>query len=292
VRYSFIHAEKANHRITTMCEVLKVSTSGYYEWVGRGPSRRDKTNQALSVHIKAIHQASRCTYGSPRITLELQEQGFSVGANRIARLMHQMGLVASAPRRFRRSGGSEHGLPVAPNVVQRDFSPDRPNQVWATDITYILTWQGWLYLAVVVDLFSRRVVGWSAADHMRTELVLEALQMALSRRVPGDDLVHHSDRGSQYASNQYQVRLQRHGITCSMSRKGNCWDNAVVESFFATLKKDLIHRHPWPTRRGAREAIGDYIEGFYNPYRRHSYLGQLSPAQYERRHTSKATQAA
>jgi len=275
-----------------MCRLLRVSTSGYYEWLGRGPSDRDKENQKLSVHIKAIHEASGCTYGSPRILLELDELGFRAGVNRIARLMHEMGLKATVPRRFRRSESTEHGLPVAPNVVERDFDPERPNQLWATDITYIWTWQGWLYLAVVVDLFSRRVVGWAVAEHMRTELVLEALQMALQLRVPGDDLVHHSDRGSQYASNQYQVRLQRHGITCSMSRKGDCWDNAVVESFFATLKKDLLYRRPWPTRSDARIAIGNYIEGFYNPRRRHSYLGQLSPAEYERRYALRATQAA
>ena len=206
--------------------------------------------------------------------------------------MHQMGLVATAKRRFRRTTDSGHELPIAPNVVARNFNPGRPNQLWATDITYVWTWQGWLYLAVVIDLFSRRVVGWAVAEHMRTELVLEALQMALQLRVPGDDLVHHSDRGSQYASNQYQVRLQRHGITCSMSRKGDCWDNAVVESFFATLKKDLLYRRPWPTRSDARIAIGNYIEGFYNPRRRHSYLGQLSPAEYERRYALRATQAA
>jgi transposase InsO family protein len=292
MRYSFIHAEKAIHSIVTMCRLLRVSTSGYYEWLGRGPSEREQENRKLSVHIKAVHEASGCTYGSPRILLELHELGFKAGVNRIARLMHEMGLKATVPRRFRRSESTEHGLPVAPNVVERDFDPERPNQLWATDITYIWTWQGWLYLAVVVDLFSRRVVGWAVAEHMRTELVLEALQMALQLRVPGDDLVHHSDRGSQYASNQYQVRLQRHGITCSMSRKGDCWDNAVVESFFATLKKDLLYRHPWPTRSGARESIGRYVEGFYNPRRRHSYLGQLSPAEYERRYALRATQAA
>jgi len=290
VRYSYIHAEKANHRVAMMCDLL--STSGYYEWVGRGPSPRDKANQALSTRIKAVHEASRCTYGSPRVVAELREDGMRVGRNRIARLMQQMGLIAAARRRFRRTTDSEHALPIADNVVQRDFNPDGPNQLWATDITYVWTWQGWLYLAVVVDLFSRRIVGWAAAEHMRTELVLEALQMALGRRVPGDDLVHHSDRGSQYASIQYQMRLRRHGITCSMSRKGDCWDNAVVESFFGTLKTELVHRYFWPTRRQAREAIADYIESFYNPHRRHSYLGQLSPAEYERRHAASTTQAA
>jgi len=292
VRYSYIHAESANHAVDTMCDVLGVSTSGYYDWIGRGPSNREKANRVLSVHIKAIHEASRCTYGSPRVQMELREQGITAGHNRIARLMHKMGLVAAAGRRYRRSRKSGHDLPVAPNVVQRDFNPERPNQLWATDITYVWIWQGWLYLAVVVDLFSRRVVGWAAADHMRTELVLEALQMALERRVPGGDLVHHSDRGSQYASNEYRVRLRRHGIVCSMSRKGDCWDNAVAESFFGTIKTELLHRNAWPTRPEARHAIADYIEGFYNPHRRHSYLGQLSPAEYERRHASGATQAA
>ena len=203
-----------------------------------------------------------------------------------------MGLIGLPVKRFQRTTDSDHQRPVAPNVLDRDFDAAQPNGRWSTDITYVWTWEGWLYLAVVLDLFSRRVVGWALQPHLRAELALEALHMALGRRVPAAGLLHHSDRGSQYAADAYQRVLRDHGIVCSMSRKGDCWDNAVTESFFATLKTELIHRQPWPTRRGATDAVAEYIEGFYNPYRLHSSLGYVSPNDFERRHARQAQRAA
>jgi len=206
--------------------------------------------------------------------------------------MRQAGLRARRPRRWCRTTDSQHANPVAANVLARQFQPRGPNTVWATDITYVWTWEGWLYLAVVLDLFSRRVVGWALADHMRTELVLDALQMALGRRRPPAELVHHSDRGSQYASDAYRAVLREHGIVCSMSRRGNCWDNAVAESFFATLKTELIHRRSWPLRREVATAITEYIEVFYNRHRLHSFLAYRSPADYEEEVSRSAARAA
>ncbi len=215
-----------------------------------------------------------------------------MGRERVARLLRDMGLVGLPARRFRHTTDSTHGRPVAPNVLERHFEADHPNERWTTDITCIWTWEGWLYLAVVLDLYARRVVGWAVQPHLRTELALEALQLALGRRVPAPGLVHHSDRGCQYAAEAYQRVLREHGIVCSMSRTGDCWDNAVTESFFATLKTELIHRQPWPTRRAVTDAVADYIEGFYNPYRLHSSLGYLSPNEFERRHVRNVTCAA
>ncbi len=265
-----------------MCDVLQVSPSGYYKWTGCSESHRACRDRALATHIRAVHKSSHGTYGSPRIHAELKEQGEEVSRKRIARLMRQEGLKAICRKRFCRTTNSKHDQPVAANELDRKFDVDTPDSAWATDMTYIWTWQGWLYLAVVIDLCSRRVVGWAAAEHMRTELTVDALQMAVTRRCPAPGLVHHSDRGSQYASDEYQKTLRRYGMVCSMSRTGNCWDNAVVESFFGTLKTELIHRQPWATRKSAREAIADYIELFYNTRRRHSHLGYLSPACYER----------
>ena len=232
MRFEFVHAEKANHSVRTLCRVLQVSPSGYYAWRQERSGTRRNEDAVLAVHIRAIYKRSRRTYGSPRVTEQLKREGFAVGRNRVARLMRQEGLEAVPPKRFRVTTDSKHSEPVAPNLLARQFDPAGPNEAWATDITYVRTWQGWLYLAVVIDLFSRRVVGWAADSHMRTELVLDALAMALARRRPGVGLVHHSDRGSQYASKRYQDELERHGIIASMSRKGDCWDNAVAESFF------------------------------------------------------------
>ena len=278
-----IEAEKDDYSVAMMCRQLKVSRSGYYAWATREPSLHQQQDDKLVVEIKTAHKDSRGSYGSPRIVRDLKERGFKVGRRRVARLMRDNGITGHVPRRFRRTTDSKHGLDVAGNVLDREFEVDAPDKVWATDITYIRTWEGWMYLAVVVDLFSRRVVGWSMATHMRTGLVLGALRMALGRRSPRPDLLHHSDRGSQYASHSYRQELDSRGITCSMSRKGDCWDNAVVESFFATLKKDLIHRRPWPSVRGARTAIAEYMEVFYNRKRRHSKLGYVSPAEFEKR---------
>ena len=287
-----IEAEKGKYSVSMMCRQLRVSRSGYYAWATRKPSLRKQQDEQLVVEIKTAHEASRGSYGSPRIVRDLKERGFRVGRRRVARLMRDNGITGHAPKRFRRTTDSKHGFEVADNVLNREFEVDAPDKVWATDITYIRTWQGWMYLAVVVDLFSRRVVGWSMATHMRTGLVLGALQMALGRRSPRLDLLAHSDRGSQYASHRYRQELQQRGITCSMSRKADCWDNAVVESFFATLKKELIHRRPWPSIRAARTAIAEYVEVFYNRKRRHSTLGYVSPAEFEKMLEVEAAKAA
>lgn len=282
MRFAFIEAEKAYYPIRIMCRVLQVTPSGYYAWRQRPPSARAQQDEALTAKIKVLHRASREVYGSPRLHAELQAQGFAVGRKRIARLMRKNGIVASRPKRFKRTTDSAHALPIAPNLLDRKFGAARPNQVWVTDITYVWTWEGWLYLAVVIDVFSRRAVGWAAAEHMRIELVLDALRMAIGERTPNaGSLMHHSDRGSQYASKFYQETLARNGILCSMSRKADCWDNAVAESFFATLKKELLYRDSWPTRRGAKSAIIEYIVLFYNAKRRHSTLGYQSPMEYE-----------
>lgn len=282
--YERLHAQRAHFPLGVMCRVLGVSRSGYYNWLRRTPSKRERDNERLRVEIAAIHRESRETYGSPRVHAELVDRGFEAGRHRVARLMAEMGLVGHVPRRYRKTTDSNHNLAVAANLVDQDFAADRPNQLWASDITYVWTEQGWMYLAVVIDLFSRMVVGWACADHMRTELVLEALGRALGVREVGDDLVHHSDRGSQYASNRYRKLLKKRRITCSMSAKGCCFDNAPVESFFASLKKELIYRFTWPDRGSAARAITEYIGAFYNRRRRHSALGYLSPAAYEDQH--------
>jgi len=279
-----IDAEKANFPVTLMCEQLDVTRGGYYAWKKRQRSERTQQDEVLKAAIKTSHERSRGTYGSPRIVDDLKEQGFEVGRRRVARLMREEGLTGTPVRPYKRTTDSKHNDDVADNLLERDFAVDAPNKAWATDITYVRTWEGWMYLAVVIDLFSRRVVGWATAAHMRTELALDALSMALGRRVPDAGLLHHSDRGSQYTSGAYRDALQAEGIVCSMSKKGDCWDNAVVESFFATLKKELIHRRPWATVTSARAAIADYIEFFYNSRRKHSTLGYLSPAAYERKH--------
>ena len=293
MRFAFIDAEKAEHPVRMLCRVLRVSPSGYYAWRRREPSARARGDDALSVHIRAIHRRSRGTYGSPRVHAELKKEGWSVGCKRVARIMREEGLEAAPRKRFRTTTDSKHALPVAPNVLDRRFDDaEAVNEAWTTDITYVWTWQGWLYLAVVIDLFSRRVVGWAAKEHMRTELALDALTMAVSRRCPAPGLVHHSDRGSQYASHAYQQELAALGMVPSMSRKGNCWDNVVAESFFGTIKTELLDRRPWTTRGGAKRAIAEYIELFYNAQRLHSHLGYVSPAEYERASAREAALAA
>lgn len=274
--------------MTLMCDQLGVSRGGYYAWKNRKPSRRQQEDTVLKEAIKESHEASRGTYGSPRVVDDLKEQGFEVGRRRVARLMAEEGLTGTPIKPFKRTTDSKHNHDIADNILDREFSVDAPDTAWATDITYVRTWEGWMYLAVVMDLFSRRIVGWATATHMRTELVLGALDMALGRRVPAPCMIHHSDRGSQYASHDYRNALCKNNIVCSMSRKGDCWDNAVVESFFATLKKELIHRRPWATVTSAREAIVEYMEVFYNRKRKHSTLGNLSPAAFERHYEERA----
>ena len=291
MRFSFIHVEKARHSIVALCRNLEVSASGYHAWAARGPSDRAREDEVLATHIRAIHKASRGTYGSPRLHAQLHHEGFSPSRKRVVRLMSAAGIAGLSPKRWRSTTDSNHDFAVAPNRLERDFTADAPDSVWVTDITYIRTWEGWLYLAVIVDLYSRRVVGWAVADHMRTELVIEALQMAVRRRRPAPGLIHHSDRGSQYASHEYRRLLDTHGFLCSMSRRGNCYDNAVAESFFGTLKGELIDRWPWPTKRHATDAVADYVEGFYNSQRLHSTLGYRTPVDVERDHQA-AVQAA
>ena len=280
MKFGFIDAKKADYPVALLCQHLDVSRSGYYAWTKRPESQRDKSDRALSVEVAAVHQESRSRYGSPRVHAELRARGRRVSRKRVARLMRQQGLRARPRRRFVRTTDSAHSHPVAPNTLDRKFEPDAPNSTWAGDITYVWTAEGWLYLAVLLDLFSRKVVGWAMSEKLDRELVLSALDMALLGR-PAPAL-HHSDRGSQYASEDYRRLLEQRGITCSMSRKGNCWDNAVVESFFSTLKQELVYLSTFKTRQQAQLALFEYIEVFYNRKRRHSSLGYLSPVEYER----------
>jgi transposase InsO family protein len=265
-----------------MCRVLGVSRSGLHAWRQRlRISARRASDDRLLITIRKIHSESRGTYGTPRIHAELRCDGTRVGRKRVERLMRENAIEARIRRPFRTTTDSDHDRPVAPNLLDRQFVSVRPNQVWATDITYVWTQEGWLYLAVVLDLFSRRIVGWSMAEHMRTDLVSTALVMALGNRLPKGELLHHSDRGSQYASFAYQKLLEQNSINVSMSRRAECYDNAVVESFFGTLKTELVYRSTWPTRDSVRSAIQEYIEVFYNRRRRHSRLGHVSPAEFE-----------
>lgn len=280
-RYRFIDAEKAAYPVTLLCRVLGVVRSGYSAWQHRGVSARTQADQALTVQILSIHDQSRGTYGAPRVHAELQVRGVRCGSKRVARLMRAAGLGGRSPRRAVHTTVVDATKPPAPNLLARDFRIQAPDQVWVGDITYVPTWEGWLYLAILVDAYSRRVVGWAMADHLRTELALEALHLALTSRRPGPGLIHHTDRGCQYTATAYQQVLGAHGIAPSMSRTGNCYDNALAESFFATLKRELIDTQPWPTRRMARQAIFEWLEVFYNRQRRHSALSYVSPVTFE-----------
>ncbi|HLM43525.1 MAG TPA: IS3 family transposase [Myxococcaceae bacterium] len=281
VKFEFIDAEKAHFPVDFMCQQLGVSRSGYYAWKERPESERDKADRDLAEVVTRIHRDSRGTYGSPRVHAELRARGQRVSRKRVARLMNENDIAARKRRRFVRTTDSRHDQPVAPNILERNFSPGQPNSTWATDMTYVWTGQGWLYLAVVMDLFSRKVVGWSMSERIDRHLVLNALDMALKGRQPPQGLLHHSDRGSQYASTDYQQALAARGIQCSMSRKGNCWDNAVVESFFSSLKQELVYTTDFATHEQARLALFEYIEVFYNRQRRHSSLGYVSPVDFE-----------
>ena len=289
--YRFIHAERARWSARLMCRVLEVSRSVYYDWLQRDTRQEAHADAVLAIHIKAIHRRSRGTYGSPRVHAELVANGHRVGLNRVARLMRELGLSGVPKRRFKgTTTRSDHADPVADNLLDRDFHADQPNQVWVGDITYLRTASGWVYLAVLLDLFSRKVVGWAMATHVQTELCLAALHQAVACRQPGPGLVHHTDRGCQYTSKAYQAALREKLITPSMSRKGNCWDNAVSESFFGTLEQELVSEHgsSWRDLGQARAAVSDYIHGFYNLTRRHSTLGYLSPVDFEVLHQTTA----
>lgn len=270
-----------------MCRVLGVSRSGFYAWRSRDASAAEVRRKELAGEVKAIHADVKARYGSPRMHAELVGRGHACSVNFVAEVMREAGIAAKTKRKFRQTTDSNHGLPVAENVLDRAFDPEEPNASWVADVTYIPTREGWLYLAVVEDLFSRRIVGWSMDATMTSRLVVDALEMALARRLKGPSssgLVAHSDRGSQYASEHYQRRLRDERIECSMSRRGNCWDNAPMESFFASLKKELVHDEDYATRAEARASIFEYIEAFYNRVRRHSALGYVAPDEYERTH--------
>jgi transposase InsO family protein len=288
VRFAFIAEEKAVFPVRLLCRTLQVSRAGFYAWQARPPAPRARTDARLGLEIAAIHAESRQRSGRPRIHAELAHRGCRTSRKRVARLMRVRGLAARRRRRFRVTTHSQHSFPVAPNVLARQFDRLQPNQAWVTDITYIPTVEGWLYLAVILDLCSRLAVGWAMSDRITDALTLEALGMAVARRQPPQGLLHHSDRGSQYASGDYQRMLAQYGIVGSMSRRGNCWDNAVAESFFATVKVELVHDAAWATRATARVALVEYLEVFYNGQRRHSALGYLSPRAFERQREHEA----
>jgi putative transposase len=280
--YGFIEEHKDQWPVRWLCETLEVSPAAYYAWRQGPRSAGEQRRDALLVEIRAVHAQFKARYGSPRIHKELVARGHGCCVNTVAKLMREAGIAAKTARKFRcTTTDSDHDLPVAENLLDRQFDPGTPNEAWVADITYIPTREGWLYLAAVEDLYSRRVVGWAMAEHMESRLVVDALALAVQRRLPDEGLLAHSDRGSQYASEHYQRLLAKHGITSSMSRRADCWDNAPMESFFASLKKELVHGADFATRAEARAAIFEYIEAFYNVQRRHSSLGYVSPAEYE-----------
>jgi transposase InsO family protein len=283
VKFGFIKAQEVAFPVQSMCQVLGVSRSGYYAWKGRPAAGTDPRTVALAVEIASAHRRSRGNYGSPRIHRELRARGIRVSRKRIERLMRERGLKGAQKCRFHCTTDSRHSLPIAPNRLERNFDPKMANRVWAGDVTYIATEQGWLYLAVIIDLFSRRVVGWSVSPNNDTKLAEEALRRALKARRPGLGLLHHTDRGSPYASLAYTAILRQYGVVASMSRAGDCYDNAVVESFFGTLKAELVRGCVYPSRVVATAAIADYLENFYNTQRRHSHLQYLSPIEFELR---------
>jgi putative transposase len=285
VTYAFIESERANHTVSTMCRALKVSKSGFYGWRDRAPSARARADAVLSEKIARIHRESRETYGAPRVHFELRTTlGVRCARKRVARLMREHGLFGCGGRRRKARTtlrSQTERTPPAPDLVKRNFAPEAPDRLWVADITYVRTWEGWLYLAFVLDTYSRRLVGWSMANNLKTELVLDALNMAIYTRRPKPGLIHHSDRGSQYTSVEFGSRLKEAGLLPSMGSVADAYDNSMAESFVSTLKRELIHRHSWPNRQTARTAIFEYIEGFYNTRRRHSALGHLSPSEYE-----------
>ncbi len=295
-RYRFIEAEKAQRRnVTKACELLEVSTSAFYDWHRHSPTARHLANEELGRRIQAIFDDSRATYGWPRVHRALRREGVCVSRKRVARIMRQKGLVGRCRRRWTKTTISDPEV-AAVDLVKRAFGPGTVelDRIYVSDITYIWTWEGWLYVATVIDLASRRVVGWAMADHLRAELVCDALRMAVDTRCPTPGLIFHSDRGTQYTSAEFTDLLAEHEIVQSLSRPRQCWDNAVAESFFSSLKLELIDRRSWATRAQARRAIFEYIEGFYNRRRLHSSLGYVTPAEYEARkvHHPMAAQAA
>jgi transposase InsO family protein len=279
MRYRFVAAERARYPVRLLCRVIGIAASGFDAWLQRGPSRHERGDRSLAERSAAVFAASRRTYGSPRVHADLRAQGIRVSRKRLARLMREGGLAAIIRRRFPRTTDSDHGRPVAPNLLDQKFAADQPNTVWLADISYIPTGEGWLYLAAIKDMATREIVGWSISDSLEAGSACEALRMAIQRRQPPAGLIHHSDRGVQYACGEYQKLLVRHDLRCSMSRRGNCYDNPPMESFFGSLKNELVHRTTFPTRAAARQALFEYLEIFYNRRRRHSGVGFLTPAQ-------------
>lgn len=299
MRYQFIQAHQKRWRVALMCRVLQVSVSGFYEWRGRPESNRAKEDKVLLEQIKMFHCGSRATYGAPRIHKDLKKVGRHHGRKRVAKLMRQAGIRGMCKGKFKTTTKSKHSRPVAENLLNQNFQADSVNQKWVSDISYILTFEGWLYLAVIIDLYSRRVVGWAMGDRLTDDLTIQALKMAILRRCATrkpdlSKLVFHSDRGSQYASREFKAQLTKHHITQSMSGKGNCFDNAVAESFFATLKTEEVfpNSHTYLTREIAKTSLFSYMEGFYNRTRRHSTLGFLSPLDFETIHVQNARRVA
>ena len=282
MRYQFINAEKADNNASRLCDLFKVSRAGFYAWKSRPTSLRSQEDRLLLAHIRSEFESSHRSYGRPRMVEELREAGFLVGHHRVGRLMRENGIQAIRTRKARRYYSHTPSLGFAPNLLKQDFTAIAANQKWSVDISYIETRRGWLYLAVVIDLYSRKVVGWTVSDRIKKDLALRALRMAIILRRPRSGLIHHSDRGSQYCATDYQMELKRNGIQISMSGKGNCYDNAPVEAFFKTLKAELVWRTKFETREQAERSIGNYINTFYNRRRRHSALGNISPMRYEK----------
>lgn len=287
MRYAFIEAHRQVWQVTLMCKVLGVAVSGFYHWLRRPVSKRTQENEKLTEQILMFHCGSRCTYGSPRIHKDMKAAGYTVSENRVARLMKRKGVRGKAKRKFKTTTTSKHQHPRADNLVKQNFQSTEPNKLWLSDITYIATSEGWLYLAVILDAFSRKVIGWAFSERLTDDLVLTALHMANQQRQTRTGLIHHSDQGSQYASTDFQASLQKLNIIQSMSGKGNCYDNALAESFFATLKTEEVGDTPYETRQQGKTSIFSYIEAFYNPKRRHSSLNYLAPEEFEKVYLAK-----
>ncbi|NHN35616.1 IS3 family transposase [Paenibacillus agricola] len=279
---TIIYEHRSEYRLEKMCRIMNVSRSGYYKWLGRPESNRERQHKEWTGQVKEVYERSRQIYGSPKVTQQLKKNGISISERTVTRIMKANGIRSKTVKKYKATTNSKHSLPVQENVLNREFTASKPNEKWVTDITYVSTNEGWFYLASVMDLFSRKIVGWHMSERMTKELVLQALKQAYGRQHPGQRLLHHSDRGSQYASLDYQKQLQLYGMVGSMSRKGNCYDNACIESFHSVLKKEWIYLHKYETREEAKKSIFEYIEVFYNNQRIHSSIGYNTPSDYER----------
>ena len=281
MRFAFIAKNEGTLPLKRLCQIMDVSPRGYRAWRTRPMSKTQRTDMVVLAHIREQFALSLGSYGRPRMAEELRELGLAVGERKVGRLMRENAIAVKRNKKFKATTDSNHSFNIAPNLLDRDFFAEQPNQKWAGDISYVWTREGWLYLAVIIDLHSRRVIGWAVSSRMKRDLAIRALKMAIALRNPPEGCIHHTDRGSQYCSHDYQKLLRKHGLKVSMSGKGNCYDNAVVETFFKTIKAELLWQRPWETRRAAEMAIFEYINGFYNPRRRHSALGWKSPLAFE-----------